>query len=189
MDFFQHFPKIPYTFTEYANGVPQQMSRTVPNMTVALQLLSLNDEKYSYVYYRISDEDRPDTVATKYYGSAKYVWVIMLANGFRDWYDWPLTDSQFIDYMKCKYETQDGLLDGDDASRTTVYQYRQILSDGSKVVVDATAYAALDTDEREVEYVFDHEKELNDDKRLIKFPTRDALAQIERELAQLLQGS
>jgi len=187
MRYFSKFPFIDYTLTEYANTVPVAVTRNVPNMTTKLQLQSVGDERYAYTHYRVKDTDRPDTVAAQIYGSSRYTWVVLLSNDMRDWYDWPMTDAEFETYMDGKYETQEGLNDGSVASRETIQTYQQIVrtfADGTteNVDVDETAYDALDTGERTTITVYEYEKTLNDNKRLIKLPTPESLSVIEAQL-------
>ena len=192
MQFFQKFPFTNYTLTEFVNGLPYVVTRYVPNMTTKLTLLSVGDERYAYTYYRVRDTDRPDTVAAQFYGSAKYTWVVLMANDIRDWYDWPLTDLEFEHYMNGQYETQTGLFDGSAAARATVENYQQIVQsvDGveERVNVDSTAYALLLPAARTTVTVYDAEKADNDAKRLIRLPTPDSLSIIEGQLNRALQG-
>jgi hypothetical protein len=177
MQYFQKFPSILYQMSEAANGVFTRIERTVPNMTVRLKLEIFDDKNTPYNTYRISDTDRPDTIAAQMYGSSRYAWVIMLANDMKDWYDWPLTDREFYNYMNAKYETTAGANDGFEASKSVVYQYRWN-TDNQILIVDAETYAELSDSEKEIIYVHGHEQTLNDNRRLIRLPTLDALPSI-----------
>lgn len=177
MKFFQYFPKISYRTTEAPAGVWQEIERVVPNMTVRLELDIWADDNLAYEPYVIKDRDRPDTVAALMYGQAQYAWVIMLANKMRDWYDWPLGELEFFAYMNQKYESVAGANDGYDLSKTIVYQY-QWITNGQTLIVDATAYATLPTDEKRTLTMYDHEYEENDRKRSIRLPTLESLPTI-----------
>lgn len=100
MRYFQYFPTLTYRTTEIQNGLPQEIVRSVPNMTVRLQSIA---ELGAYEWYQIQDRDRADTLAAQWYGSSKYAWVVMLSNNMRDLYDWPMTNLEFYDYMNKKY--------------------------------------------------------------------------------------
>lgn len=178
MRYFQDFPRTEYTMSEAANGVYRKIARTVPNMTVRLTLDAQNDRNLEYETYRIVDTDRPDTIAAQMYGAARYAWVIMLANNMRDWYDWPLTDNEFLAYMNAKYETSAGANDGYDASKSIVHQYVWTTEDGQELVVDQTAYNELDPDERSIVTKFTYEYNANDAKRFIKIPALTSLPTI-----------
>ena len=186
MQFFQKFPSIKYLTTELVANTSQVISHVVPNMTVKLNLNILNDitgesGAVAFENYVVKDEERPDTVATRMYGAARYAWVIMLANKMKDWYDWPLTEAEFVAYMNNKYESYQGADDGYSRSKTVVYQYIQELSDGRELVVDATAYALLATTAKRTITVYDHEYALNDAKRHIKLVSIESLGEVIRQ--------
>lgn len=178
MFFFQKFPKIQYNTTEFGGNTTHVINRTVPNMTVKLEIRALDDESVPYEPYQIKDKDRPDTIAAQMYGSSRYAWVVLLANNMRDWYDWPLTDLQFYDYMNQKYESSSGANDGVSVSQGTVSQYIQLLPEDQEIVVDATAYTLLTPTARRIVTVYEAEAEANDARRNIRLVTLDALPTI-----------
>ena len=54
--------------------------------------------------YDVSDGERPEDIAFKYYGDAELHWVILMTNNITDrYYQWPLTQPQFQEYIKDKY--------------------------------------------------------------------------------------
>ena len=166
MRYFQNFPPINYTTTEIQNGLPQQIVRAVPNMTVRLQsVIDLG----GYEWYKIQDRDCPDLLSAHWYGSSRYAWVIMLSNNMRDLYDWPLTNLEFHDYMARKYESVAGLLDGVEQSQNTTFQYLWTNPNThQELIIDATLYAEKPSNERRVISVYDYETILNDQRRDIK---------------------
>jgi len=168
MFYFQYFPKINYRITEKSNNELIPIIRQVPNMTVKLELDIFKDGAISFDTYRIKDSDRPDTVAAQMYGSSRYAWVILLANKMKDWYDWPLTDFEFHNYMNKKYESYSGANDGVEASSAVIHQYIWITDDDRELIVDQTTYDSLpDANKRSVT-VYDYEYTKNDEKRLIR---------------------
>lgn len=183
MRYFQDFPKIDYSMLEATGGVYRRVTRTVPNMTARLALDIQNDRNLEYETYRIVDTDRPDTIAAQMYGAARYAWVIMLSNNMRDWYDWPLTDNEFLAYMNAKYETSAGANDGYDASKSIVHERIWTTTDGQELVVDETAYNELSPAERSMVTKFTHEYDANDAKRSIKIPSLASLPTIIQQFA------
>lgn len=182
MQFFQQFPNIEYTLTENGGSQTMRLPRVVPNMTVKLKMNIFDDVNLPYSEYRINDEDRPDTVAAVLYGSARYAWVILLANNMRDWYDWPLTDIEFSDYMNRKYESSYGARDGVEVSSSTVSRYIWNTTTGQSLDVDVTAFSALPPEQQETETVYDHEYAENDARRMIRVPLLDAMESIINQL-------
>jgi len=59
--------------------------------------------------YQIVGEERPDQIAEKIYGSPQYDWVVLLSNNIINLREeWPLSDSEFNNYIETKY-TEDEL--------------------------------------------------------------------------------
>lgn len=185
MDYFKRFPTVEYRLSEV--GSITTMARTVPNMTVKLQLDIFEGETLAYQTYRIKDRDRPDTIAAEMYGASRYAWVIMLANNMRDWYDWPLSDEEFRNYMNKKYESSSGIGDGDSVSRATIAQYIWITEDGRELSVDEPAYQTLAPHVRRTVTVYDQEYAANDSRRIIRLPTMDELGMIIRQMEMVLE--
>lgn len=193
MDYFNRFPSIPYTLTEYNNNRAFLINRSIPNMTVKLQLQNFSTEvqRLPFVMYRIQDSERPDTIAAKFYGSSHYVWVIFLANNMRNWYDWPMNNFQFQQYMAKKYESAPGLLNGVIRSQNTVTplpdtKYVQII-DGIKYYVNRETYLTLGIASRSIETVYQQEEEANDVRREIKLIEPRILNTIETKFIDLMQ--
>tara|TARA_B110000503_G_scaffold109150_1_gene163219 strand:+ start:69 stop:587 length:519 start_codon:yes stop_codon:yes gene_type:complete len=54
--------------------------------------------------YDVVDGERPEDVAFKYFGDAELHWVILMTNNITDrYYQWPLTQPQFQEYLTDKY--------------------------------------------------------------------------------------
>ncbi len=200
MDFFQRFPTVNYIMTE--GGV--SINRTVPNMTVALDMVLSDEEGTSFSFYRIKDRDRPDTVAAQFYGSSRYAWIILLANKMRDWYDWPLTDEEFYHYMARKYESVVGLKDGITQAKDTVHERLWLRPDGQRLIIDHAQYLAkiaegaqilsgisayVPTDGQEAVCIvskYDDEQSKNDAARLIRVPSLSSIGSLDQRLSELL---
>lgn len=186
MQYFTKFPSIIYTMRETAEGVVSDISRSIPNMTVRLQMSIFTDPSMGFNTLTVKDRDRPDTLAAELYGESRYAWVILLANNMRDWYDWPLDDLEFSRYIKGKYESSPGANDGDIVAHNTIDKYVWTLPDGQKLIVDATAYAALPFEEKSFVTVYDQEYRDNDLRRTIRVPPVTQLERIVREFEALV---
>lgn len=186
MRYFQNFPTVDYHTTEIINGLEQKFVRTVPNMS--LQFV-VDYEAGSYEAYLIQDRDRPDTLAAQWYGSSEYTWVIMLSNGMKDFYDWPMTEVQFYDYMNKKYESVLGAKDGSVVSRTQIYQYLwQDPTTNQELVVDETFYNDEEiAGARRTVTVFDNEASLNNQRRAIKRLTLPTFQQFVSQFNDLVK--
>lgn len=161
MRYFQKFPLILYTMNETVGDKSQAIIRAVPNMTLKFDMSYAQGD---YDWYRISERDRPDTLAAQWYGTSQYTWVVLLSNNMKDLYDWPLTDLEFNHYMNRKYESATGARDGVDISRELIYEYRctDILT-GVEFVVDENFYTTHQFNKRSVTQ-YEYEYKLNDQK-------------------------
>lgn len=62
---------------------------------------------YAYEDYVIKDGERPDSIATKYYGSPEYDWIVILTNNITDVYEqWPIDSEILDDYLEERYGTK-----------------------------------------------------------------------------------
>lgn len=101
--YFNKFPLMYYKFD--INGVPtvkivRDITTNVRIRRNVLENISLFDE------YVMDDEDTPELVAHKYYGSVLLQWVVMLCNQRYDLVrDFPMNQKAFLKYLDDKYAT------------------------------------------------------------------------------------
>jgi len=192
MQYFTRFPRIAYALTEVDQGTSRAVSRTVPNMTVQTKVNTLTNEIQTQPFetYWIRDEDRPDTLAAKYYGRSEYTWIILLANNLRDWYSWPLTDVEFYHYMNKKYESTPGALDGVARSQNEVTllegtQYYQVI-DTVRYFINKDRYDQLTGSSRGFITVYEQERTANDERRTIRLPRREMVTSLIDQFNRLM---
>lgn len=101
-DFFSKFPKIGYDFA--TNTGPREYTTVVDIMyRVNIIRTALNNAS-SYYEYLVEEGETPEVLADKLYGDPELHWVIMYANNIIDpYYDWPLDNDAFYDYITDKY--------------------------------------------------------------------------------------
>jgi hypothetical protein len=64
----------------------------------------LRSGSFLFDNYDVKDGERPEDVAFKWFGDAEYHWVILMTNNITDrYYQWPLTQPQFQEYLTDKY--------------------------------------------------------------------------------------
>lgn len=97
MKHFSVYPKI-----EYSNN-------TVVNMTARAKIRDLVlQNKVVFYDYVLDDYERPDILATKYYGMSDYTWLLFYANNvFDPFYDWLLSPEEFKKFLLNKYKGTD----------------------------------------------------------------------------------
>jgi hypothetical protein len=118
-------------------------------------------EKYTknvsvLVPYTVEDEETPELVSQKFYGTPFYHWVLLMLNNITNPYEqWPLTESELREKIAFKYPGE---------SKDDTYEYRNVETD---YVEDYSAAAVLAGTQYEVT-IYDYEQELNEAKRNIK---------------------
>lgn len=115
----------------------------------------LNNQRL-YYSYNYQDHDRPEIIAKKYYGDEGLGWLIIYSNSILDPnFDFPLSTTEFDDYLNAKYYDQGQALhiSGVDYAMSTVdpllgYQkqityQRQYSSNTEYFVIDQNTYSQL----------------------------------------------
>jgi len=128
---------------------------------------------FTYYPYRIEEFERPDTLASKYYGSSDFAFLIFLANDITDpLYEWPLFGDDFENLIIEKYGS---VAD----ARTGIHHYEKILraevpasADQSKVlekvaIIDKETYDDTAEASRKIIYNYDYEVIKNNKKKNI----------------------
>ena len=151
--YFDNFPTIPYDSADTGEfkDVKNLLRRVGIRAKVKANTLLFDT-------YDVRNGETPESIAHKLYGNAELHWIIMLLNDITDRYhDWPMTEAQFIQFVKDKYTNIDG---------THHYEISQTSGDTSvkiDVGTDNTNYsdATLITN-------YEYEQEQQDAKRKIR---------------------
>ena len=60
--------------------------------------------------YDVKEGEKPEDVAFKWFGDAELHWVILMTNNVTDrYYDWPLNQVQFAEFLDDKYSNPDAI--------------------------------------------------------------------------------
>lgn len=165
---FSNYPKVQYDFKK--NGNYEIITNVLVRFKIASVLQNLSAIYYDYV---VQEGERPDTIASKYYGDGSLDWVILTTNFITDpHFDWPLDYRSFNEFLRGKYGSVE-------YAQRTIHSYEQIINQGSVlfdgtiipeqyITVDKTTYDTLSFSERRIIYVYDYENRLNEDRRRIK---------------------
>ena len=97
--FFKHIPNILYDFNSDGKYFQaKDLFRKVSTWSY------LQEGVTGYSYYRITEGERPDVVATRLYGDSTLYWTFFLVNeNLQDFSDWPKSNSLFVKFMNRKY--------------------------------------------------------------------------------------
>ena len=152
--YFNDFPQI-----EYQGKIARNlMSRP----KIKDQLLGNPNAFYDYV---IKDDLRPDQLSYLYYDDPHLVWLIFLANNIVDpYYDWPLNQNQFEDFLISKYGTVA-------AAQAKILHYKHNVKGTiiTKETFDLNAtFGKIVAGQYTAVYAYDYEDDLNESKRQIK---------------------
>jgi len=104
--FFDYFPKVAY---DIAKG-DYTTYQSPTNIFLRIGVIKNTIENISsYYIYNIKDDEKPEILADKVYGTPEAHWIILMANDKHDGaYDWPLNYNDFNNYIANKYRTNAG---------------------------------------------------------------------------------
>ena len=117
MFYFEQFPKIAYDVlgNDDFKLTPDIFRRVKTRSKILNNVVLLDD-------YDIQEGDSPETVAFKAYGDAKYFFVVCLVNNIVNrYYDWPLDEYNFQQFVKDKYDNAE-----------SIHHYEKIQSSGKQ---------------------------------------------------------
>ena len=175
--YFSMFPKGYYDLK--GDGNPKIVTDLMRRVKVRAKI---KDEASLYDSYDVTDGDTPESISYKHFGSTDYFWVICLMNDITDrFYDWPLTNSAFEEYVKQKYDNP-GAVHHYEKDQTSGVTNGNGPGDFSyKVEVNST-----DADGQSVSN-YEYESRLQDQKRQIKLLDKGYLNTFVEEFERLVQ--
>lgn len=169
--YFSNFPVIYYG--------DKIVKNIVLKTTILKDIFLDNSQFYTY---QVKDGEKPTTIAYNYYGSVDYVWLVLLSNQITDpYFEWCLSNEELNAYIIKKYGSIE-------TAQSTIIGYRDI---GSDYIYSPTTYQyVLDGEPvglTETVYAYEHEVDLNEQKRNIKLIDSAYSAQIALELEKSLR--
>jgi hypothetical protein len=97
--FFENFPKIGFKLSDSDSAMVQDIIRAVRIDP------KLKNESLVFIPYQIADNETPEMISHKFYGTTAYHWVIMVLNEKFDPYeDFPKSDKILRKYCELKYD-------------------------------------------------------------------------------------
>ena len=103
--YFDNFPTIPYDSAD--TGEFKDVKNLLRRVGIRAKVKS---NTMIYDTYDVKNGETPESIAFKLYDDAELHWVIMLINDITDrFHDWPLTEAQFLQFIKDKYSNVDGI--------------------------------------------------------------------------------
>ena len=104
--FFNEFPRIDYNLSG-VNGNTIEVTDIFRRVKARSKLA---DNVTLFDKYDVTEGERPEDVAYKAYGDSDYFWVVTLINNIVNrYYDWPLDEYNFQQYVADKYANPDAV--------------------------------------------------------------------------------
>ena len=129
--------------------------------------------------YDVHEGEKPEDVAYKIYGESDYFWVVTLVNNIVNrYYDWPLPEFAFQQYLKDKYSNPDAVHH---------YEISQESGDTDVKINIGTSNADYPTATLITNY--EYEQKLQDDKRKIRLLDPSFISQFVTEYKSLMSES
>ena len=178
MPYFDQFPVIDYNLSG-VNGNTKEVTdiwRRVKVRSKIANNVALFDN------FDVPEGDSPETVAYKVYGDAEYFWIVCLMNNVVNrYYDWPLDEYNFQQYMKDKYDNPAG-----------IHHYEAVQSSGKQTGDGPADYShklEVNSDTAGAQSVsnIEYERRLQDEKRQIRILLPQYLPAFEDEFLKLIR--
>ena len=175
--YFSKFPKLLYDIKNDGNY------KLVPDIFRRIKVRSKIKDNISLLdKYDVGEGESPETVAFKVYGDTNYFWVVCLMNNIVNrFYDWPLDEYVFQQYVQGKYSNAD-----------SVHHYERTQSSGRQTgdgPADYTHKVECNSTDLGAEAVtnIQHERRLQDEKRQIRILMPAYLPTFEDEFIKLIR--
>jgi len=166
--YFKALPKMFYPYGDTKTVVPDIFRR--------VHLDKYFQNRLHLQEYYISDQESPEIVADKFYGSSKYHWLVIIANNIVDVKrEWPLSNNSLVAYCDDKYGEE---------NRTDVHHY--VMTEDKTVIVDWDATLVANGTYQAVTNL-DYETDLNNNKRQILLLHKQFLRDITAQYLRLVK--
>jgi hypothetical protein len=119
-NFLDKFPLIRYTVDKKLLSEYDTARNLLFRVRVIKEIMNTNLN--TYYKYTIKDEETPDDLADKVYGTSEAHWIILYANDIYDpQYDWPMSNRVFDKYIKSKYGSME-------FAKTNYHHYEKVIT-------------------------------------------------------------
>ena len=177
--YFSKFPLIPYQIST------QDSLKLVPDILRRIKIReSLRAGSTLFDRYDVKENENPEDVAFKWFGSANLHWVILITNNVLDrYYDWPLNQVEFAEFLKDKYGA---------GNEDAVHHYEITKSSGKTSSSGPSDYShkvEVNSDEDNASSVSnrEYEERIQDKKRQIQLLNKGLLGSFIEEFERLVR--
>jgi hypothetical protein len=157
--------------------------KLLPDILRRVKLRSgLRSGSFLFDNYDVKDGERPEDIAYKWFGDAEYHWVILMTNNITDrYYQWPLSQPQFQEYLKDKYGS---------GSEDAVHHYEKTQDSGKTSSRDYSHMVECNSTEDNPTIISnrDYEQRKQDEYRQIRLLDKRYLRTFVNEFESLIKG-
>ena len=166
-----YFSTLPAMYYEFLDKDGNSYVKIVKDITTNVRFIKTELQNLVvYDEYDIMDNETPEIISTKVYGTPHYHWVIMIMNERYDYRkDFPLSYNELMEYTIQKYGEGD----------SNVYGIHHYVDPVTGYIVNSdytNAYSVTN---------FDYENSINEEKRRIKLPARNVMDNIIKEFTSV----
>ena len=174
-----YFDKFPLTVYDMkGNGA----YKLLPNIIKRVKLKAgIAAGRFIFDNYDVSNNEKPEDIAFKYYGDAEYHWVILLTNNITDrFYQWPLTQPQFDAFLTDKYGS---------GNEDAIHHYELAQTSGATTSRDDSHMLEVNSDTDNATSISNrqHEERIQDKNRQIRLLDKRYLDQFVEEFFTLMK--
>ena len=181
MSYFNRFPLMAYDVAGDKNY------KLLPNIIKRVKLRSgLRSGSFLFDNYDVKDGENPEDIAFKWFGDAQLHWVILMTNNITDrYYQWPLTQPQFQEYLTDKYGV---------GSEDAVHHYENTQASGktsSSGPNDFSHKVEVNSDDGDPDIITNrqYEQRKQDEYRQIRLLSKKYLKVFVNEFESLIKGA
>lgn len=175
MAYFTHFPRVSYDVR--GDGNPQ----TMIDITKRVRFRDYMKTNYvQYDFYDVKAGETPEYIANEFYGDPELHWVIILTNNIIDYYsEWPMTEPQFLAYVKSKYDNIDGIHHYEYTQESGDTKFTIELPNDSATTIPVGALPITN---------YQYEESVQEQKRRIRLVQPRFIGQIKKEFKSRMNG-
>ena len=177
MAYFSKFPLMAYDIKGDKNY------KLLPDILRRVKLRSgIRSGAFLFDNYDVTDGERPEDIAFREYGDPELHWIVLMTNNITDrYYQWPLTQPQFQEYMKDKYGA---------GSEDAVHHYEITQTSGPTSSRDYSHMVECNSDETNPSIISnrDYEQRKQDEYRQIRLLDKRYLGTFVEEFDNLIRG-
>ena len=172
--YFTYFPKM------YYDAVGNNNPKLVTNILKRVKVRDgIKNDVSLFDKYQVKFGESPEIVSYRLYDTVDYYWTILLMNNIRDrFYEWPLSEQQFEEYVNAKY-----------TNPLAVHHYEITQSSGPTSSLDYSHLIEVDSDTTGATTVsnYEYERRRQDNLSLIKVVRPELISAFVEEFAKLVR--